>query len=194
MDGQHDTRGGSSSRPVALLKIPSSHMGLQYARWTQNFIILTGEDNIARFNSRWYSKYVVRVVLSFGPLAPRLAALTTVHLSDSRTVPLALSFETLGLPWASALPDQPPPPNHLKNHLIWVDSIMVIPLACCRMSFECLAGTRRFPTTFVTLPLQLWNYVDWFCTGVLKVRHPCLILAFGFYELFSLLEKQKESR
>jgi hypothetical protein len=38
------------------------------------------------------------------------------------------NFETLGLHWATAQPDQPPPPDHLKNHLIWVDSIKVIPL------------------------------------------------------------------
>ncbi len=34
--------------------------------------------------------------------------------------------------------------------------------------------------------------LDWICTGVLKVRHPCLLRA--FHELFSLLEKQKGSR
>jgi hypothetical protein len=34
--------------------------------------------------------------------------------------------------------------------------------------------------------------LDWFCIGVLKVRHLCLMGA--FHELFSLLEKQKGSR
>jgi hypothetical protein len=33
--------------------------------------------------------------------------------------------------------------------------------------------------------------LDWFCTGVLELRHPCLMRA--FHELFSLLEKQQGS-
>ncbi len=55
-----------------------------------------------------------------------------------------------------ALPDQPPPPDHLENHLIWVDSIKVIPLAWCRMSLERVVGTCKIPTTLVMLSLQLW--------------------------------------
>ncbi len=39
----------------------------------------------------------------------------------------------------------PAPPDHLKNPLISVDSNKVIPLACCRMSFERLVGTHKFP-------------------------------------------------
>jgi hypothetical protein len=95
----------------------------------------------------------------FYPLAPSLAASTAISIewySDS-PCPLDLSFETLGLCWATALPDQPPPPDHLENHLVWVDSTKMIPLACCRMSLECLVGTRKFLTTLVTLSLQLWN-------------------------------------
>jgi hypothetical protein len=65
--------------------------------------------------------------------------------------PLALSFETL---LSFALLDQPPPPDHLENHLISVDSIKVIPLACCRMSLERLVGTYEFLSTLVTLSLQ----------------------------------------
>ncbi len=67
MDGQHDTRDGSSSRPGALLKIPIFHMGLQYARWTQNIIIiLTGEDDIARFDSWRYTKKATSISLESG--------------------------------------------------------------------------------------------------------------------------------
>jgi hypothetical protein len=62
---------------------------------------------------------------------------------------LALSFETLGLHWASTLLDLPPPPDHLENHLMWVDTIKVIPLACCRMSFELLVVNYR---------LLSWHY------------------------------------
>jgi hypothetical protein len=42
--------------------------------------------------------------------------------------PFNPSFETHVLRWAMALPDQPPPPDHLENHQVWVDSIKVIPL------------------------------------------------------------------
>ncbi len=41
----------------------------------------------AAFSSLFFGKYVVRVALLFGPLAPRLAALAVDHLSGSRTVP-----------------------------------------------------------------------------------------------------------
>jgi hypothetical protein len=77
-------------------------------------------------------------------------------LSGSRTVPWPLVLRLLPCR-ASALLDQPPPPDHLENHLIWVDSIKVIDLACYRMYFERLVGTRKIPTTLVTLSLQLWN-------------------------------------
>jgi hypothetical protein len=60
-------------------------------------------------------------------------------------------------PLSFALLDQPPPPDHLENHLTWVDSIKVIPLACWRMSLEHLVGTCEFLATLVTLSLQLWN-------------------------------------
>jgi hypothetical protein len=40
----------------------------------------------------------------------------------------------------------------------------VIPLGCCRMSLERLVGTCKFPTTLVTLSLQLLIY-----TGVVLV-------------------------
>jgi hypothetical protein len=56
-----------------------------------------------------------------------------------------------------ALLDQPPPPDHLENHLIWVVSTKVIPMVCCRISLDRFVGTCKFPTTLVTLSLQLWN-------------------------------------
>jgi hypothetical protein len=48
---------------------------------------------IAAFSYLSFSKYVIRIALLFGPLAPRLAASLEWHLDS----PLALSFETLGL-------------------------------------------------------------------------------------------------
>ncbi len=50
----------------------------------------------AALSSVFFKQFVVRVVLLFGPLAPRLAASAVDYccLPDS---PLALSFETLGL-------------------------------------------------------------------------------------------------
>jgi hypothetical protein len=97
------------------------------------------------------SKYVMRVALYLAQWRPIWLPL------------LLLTWEAAGQslgPWpplSFALPDQPPPPDHLKNQLIWVDSIKVIPLACCRMSLERLVETRKFPTTLVTLSFQLWN-------------------------------------
>jgi hypothetical protein len=136
----------------------------------------------------FFSKYVMRVALLFGPLAPCWLPwpLTPcwlprplTHLSGSHDSPVPLSFETLGLRWASALPDQPPPPDHLKNHLIWVDSIKVIPLACCRISFERLVGTHNpdYSHDSIIAIMEL----DWLCTGVFKVRHSCLMRAFMNY-------------
>ncbi len=116
----------------------------------------------------------MRVALLLGPLAPHLAALTTVSLEWESDSSLALSFETLGLCWASALLDQPPPPDHLENHLIWVDSIKVIPLACCRMSFEHLVGTSRLALHWCIKSASVFNK--------------------DFYELFSLQKKQNGSR
>jgi hypothetical protein len=104
----------------------------------------------AAFSSLFFYKHVVRVALLFGPLAPCLAVSAVAHLGGSQTVPWPLVWDSWP-PLSFALPDQPPPPDHLENHLIWVDSIKVISLACCRMSLECLVGT------LMTLSLQLWN-------------------------------------
>ncbi len=109
------------------------------------------------FSFLFLSKHVVRVALLFSPLAPCLAASTTDSLEWQLDSLLSLSFETLGLRWASALPDQPPPLDHLKNHLIWVDSIKMIPLACCRMSLEGLLGTLKFPTILLKLSSLLFS-------------------------------------
>jgi hypothetical protein len=68
------------------------------------------------------------------PPAPRLTMTTSgiFRLLLSGT----LSFEILGLRWASALPDPPPPLDHVKNHLIWVDSMRWSPwlAAGCSLS------------------------------------------------------------
>ncbi len=104
----------------------------------------------APFSSLSFSKYVVRVAFLFGPLAPRLAASAFAHLSGNWTVPWPLFLRlTASAGLCSTRPASPPDP--LENHLIWVDSIKV----CCRMSLECLVGTRKFPTTLVTLSLHL---------------------------------------
>ncbi len=49
----------------------------------------------AAFSSLSFSKYVVRVALLFGPLAPLLAASAVAHLSGSRTVPWPLVLRLL---------------------------------------------------------------------------------------------------
>jgi hypothetical protein len=49
-----------------------------------------------------------------------------------------------------------------------VDSIKVIPLACCRISLERFVGIPDYSPDNIVAIMEL----DWFCTGVLKVRHP----------------------
>ncbi len=89
----------------------------------------------------------------FGLWPSRLAASIVVHWGGNRTVPWPLVWDSWP-PLSYALLDQPPPPDHRKNHLIWVDSITVIPLAWSRMSLECLVGPRKFPTILMILSLQ----------------------------------------
>ncbi len=85
----------------------------------------------AAFSSLFF-KYICHESSPFiwpsGPLSGCLGCCSLEWQPDST---LAFSFETLGLRLSFALPDQPPLPYHLENHLIWVDSIKVIPLACC---------------------------------------------------------------
>ncbi len=89
----------------------------------------------------------------FGPVAPRLAASVVAHWGGNWTVLWPLVWDSWP-PLSYAQPNQPPPPDHCENHLIWVDSIPVIPLAWSRMSLECPVGTRKFPTTLVIPSLQ----------------------------------------
>jgi hypothetical protein len=59
----------------------------------------------------------MRVALLFGPLVPRLAASSVALLNGRQTAPWPLVLDS----WSSlsfALLDQPPPPDHLENHLI----------------------------------------------------------------------------
>ncbi len=74
------------------------------------------------------SRYFVRVALLSNSLASRLAASNAISLEQKSDSPFNPSFDTLGLCWAMALPDQPPPPDHLENHLIWVDLTKMVPL------------------------------------------------------------------
>ncbi len=106
----------------------------------------------------------MRVVLSFGPLTPCLAALAVPHLSGQR-VPWPLVSDSLP-PLSFALPYQPSPPDHFENHLIWLDSIKVIPLAWCRMSLEHLVGAHKIPTTVMILLYQ--TVCSRYCNVILK--------------------------
>ncbi len=88
----------------------------------------------------------------FWPFGPLSGCLGCCPLGGNRTVPWPLVWDSWP-PLSFALPDQPPPPDHRENHLIWVDLIPVIPLAWSRMSLECLVGSCKFPTTLMTLSL-----------------------------------------
>ncbi len=71
----------------------------------------------AAFSSLSFSKYVSRVALLFGPMAPCPAASAAAHLSLQPDSPLALSFETLGLRWA--LLYQTSLPRQIISRTIW---------------------------------------------------------------------------
>jgi hypothetical protein len=92
----------------------------------------------------------------FGLLAPHLVASVVAHWGGNQTAPWPLVLESWP-PLSYAVPDQPPRPDHRENHLIWVDSIPVILLAWSRMSCERPVETCKFPTSLVTLSLQLWS-------------------------------------
>jgi hypothetical protein len=56
MDGQHDTRDGSSKPTWRTAKNFQFPHGLQYAKRTHDdIIILTGEDDTTEFDSRRYN-------------------------------------------------------------------------------------------------------------------------------------------
>ncbi len=92
----------------------------------------------------------------FWPFGPPTSCLGCCPPGWQPDSPLALSLRLLA---SAELCSTGPasPPDHRENHLIWVDSIPVIPLAWSRMSLERLVGTRKIPTTLVTLSLQLWS-------------------------------------
>ncbi len=113
---------------------------------------LTGLPVRAALSSVFFVSYRESSPL-FGLWPSRLAASVVAHWGGNWTVPWPLVCDSWP-PLSYALPDQPPPPDHRENHLIWVDSIPVIPLACSRMSLECSVGTRKFPTILMTLSLQ----------------------------------------
>jgi hypothetical protein len=104
-----------------------------------------------------------------------MAASAVTHWGGSPTVPWPLVWDSWP-PLSLALPDQPPPPDHLENHLIRVDSIKMIPLACPRMSLERLVGTHKFPSTLVTLHCNYGAKLV-ICISVLKVS---IVLLKGF--------------
>jgi hypothetical protein len=110
-------------------------------------LVLSSKDLF--FSCPFLSEFVVRVAFLFSSLAPRLAALTTVSLEWQSDSPLALSFETLGLCWAHALPDQPPPTwsSWEPSDLSGLDQGDLLGL------LQGLVGTGKFLTTRMTLSL-----------------------------------------
>jgi hypothetical protein len=89
----------------------------------------------------------------FWPSGPSIWLPRLLPIGVATGQSLGPSFWDSWPPLSFALPDQPPPPDHRKNHLIWVDSIPVIPLAWGRMSLERLVGSRKLPTTLVSLSM-----------------------------------------
>jgi hypothetical protein len=115
-----------------------------------------------------------------------MAALAAISLEWQPDSPLALSFETLGLRWAAALPDQPPPPDHLENHLIWVDSIKMIPLGLKQNVPWAHSRNPKYPGySHDTVPVILG--FNQYCTGLLFcIRYPVFVIRYSFSFLFVL--------
>ncbi len=110
--------------------------------WQAAFALF--QSNLELFSgSPFLSKYFVRAALFIRPTGPPSGYLDCCLIGVA--VRQSLSFEALGLRWATALSDLPPPPYRLENHLIWVDSTKRSPLAWCRMSLERIVGTPQFP-------------------------------------------------
>ncbi len=97
----------------------------------------------------FFEQVIVRVVLYLALWPARLAASVVAHWGGNRTVPWPLAWDSWP-PLSFALPDQPPPPDHCENHLIWVDSIPKDPLGL-------MWDVPWVPTTLMTLSLQLWS-------------------------------------
>ncbi len=106
-------------------------------------------------SSPFSSKYVMRVARFLAHRPPVWLPWLLSHLSDSRTDPWILVLRFLAsaellLYWTSLS-------CLIISRTIWSEWFdQGDPLACCRMSIECLVGTHKFRTTLVTLSLQLW--------------------------------------
>ncbi len=98
--------------------------------WRADFCPFSVKQRAA-FQLSLLSKYVVRIAHFFGPLTPIWLPQLLSHLSGGRTVPWPLDLRLLASAELLLYQTSLPPPNYLENHLIWVDSIKVIPLACC---------------------------------------------------------------
>jgi hypothetical protein len=89
------------------------------------------------FSSPFLNKNVVRVALYSAHWPPVWLPRLLSHLSSSRDSPMAFSFETLGLRWASALTDQPTTPQ-IISRTIWSEWTRSIwspwPAAGCPLS------------------------------------------------------------
>jgi hypothetical protein len=65
-----------------------------------------------------------------------------------------------------ALPDQPPLPDHLENHLIWVDSIKVIPLGLLQNVPWAHSRNPYCPGYSHDTVLVMMEF-NWYCIGLL---------------------------
>ncbi len=114
----------------------------------QSWLGKNHQYGVKRLSSVFFRKYHESSPL-FGIWPPRLAASVVAHWGGNRTVPWPLVWDSWPLLYRTSLPR-----DHSENHLIWVDSIPVIPLAWSRMSLECLVGSHKFPTILIILSLQ----------------------------------------
>ncbi len=111
----------------------------------------------AAFQVFFLSKHVMRVALSLAHCPHIWLPQLLSHWSGSQTVPVTLVLRLLASAELQLYQTSLPPPDHLENNLIWVDSTRMIPLSYCRMSYERLLGSHNFPI------IAIMEF-DWYCS------------------------------
>jgi hypothetical protein len=109
-----------------------------------------------------------------------------------RHSPFNTSFEALGLCWATALLDQPPPPDRLENHLICVDSTKMIPFGLMQDVPWVYSRNLQSPGYSRDTIIAIME-LDWYSTGTLGMRKQSYWGVLWFFKrpLVSLLEKHR---
>ncbi len=129
----------------------------------------------------------MRVALYLAHWPPAWLPLAGAHLSSSRTVPWPLVLRLLAS--AELCCSGPASPTWSSQEPSDLSGLnQGDPLGLLQDVHWALSRIPQIPDYSRDSILAIME-LDWFCTGVLKVRHPCSTRAFMNYP--SLLEKQK---